>query len=708
MAASVGIDRHGTSKSCIDLATDNMLSIFDSHILINDFISLVLFDHNVHEVVPLQLVQSDTQKANLRQNIDLVRHSADGGTSMYTALKHVLVSLENETEKDIAETWIITLTDGASADNPSVMIKELQRSSEDTHVVIIGVNLSSRLHQQMNDVTKKYGNESSNTKGFFLPTTAHLSAIDDAFARVAASIPVSQTFELDGELNDVDCIDYINKYVPTNVPMHNKLLRKFFVEFMYRRVKVFDENEDFNYNEKHDRLGSSLIEVMLEEVQQFLSANQDKNWSEDNHHQLIYDFSGDSPQFRLICTSPDQIPPDVREKLEELDLPGFRIPTTNELQKMETLYLYLSQSLNIPYDELKELIEKNKFVLTLDFTMKILNIHERVQCLIPCIIEGETGVSKSALTKMYSVLMNHSLQSFAKKATDDILLGIESQVLKRHNPTRTDDDDDDDSLTKDKLLKMILQEPDEVSKVIFDCLKEACESREAFFSSLPEEFSGSSFQSKDDATRLLKWFSKSEIECTFFELDVDSSLTEKDIVSFFDKVRKVSQRLAHTEALIVVFLDEINTSSILGLFKEIVIDHSICGERFENNIVIVAAANPSRTKSTTRGGVVRENDLGKDWASGHYQVNKLPNSMANLKWDFGSLNPQKEKEFIYRRMKIIDENIPNSMQCSLTELISKSQEIIRSFAEEHIFEGLQRLDPHNENNRQDAQQRARR
>ena len=49
-------------------------------------------------------------------------------------------------------------------------------------------------------------------------------------------------------------------------------------------------------------------------------------------------------------------------------------------------------------------IDENRCVLTLDFAMKLLILHKRTVCSIPCIIEGEIGVSKSALTKMYTVL----------------------------------------------------------------------------------------------------------------------------------------------------------------------------------------------------------------------------------------------------------------------------------------------------------------
>ena len=39
----------------------------------------------------------------------------------------------------------------------------------------------------------------------------------------------------------------------------------------------------------------------------------------------------------------------------------------------------------------------------------MLNIHERYECGVPVIIEGETGVGKTALVEMLSKLWNQSL-----------------------------------------------------------------------------------------------------------------------------------------------------------------------------------------------------------------------------------------------------------------------------------------------------------
>ena len=73
---------------------------------------------------------------------------------------------------------------------------------------------------------------------------------------------------------------------------------------------------------------------------------------------------------------------------------------------------YLSKALCLELKDgrLKQIDEAN-YVLTLDYTLKMLNIHERYRCGVPVIIEGETGVGKTALVQMLSALWNHSLLS---------------------------------------------------------------------------------------------------------------------------------------------------------------------------------------------------------------------------------------------------------------------------------------------------------
>ena len=64
--------------------------------------------------------------------------------------------------------------------------------------------------------------------------------------------------------------------------------------------------------------------------------------------------------------------------------------------------------LKLTYDGRLKAIDDKQYVLTLDYTLKMLNIHERYKCGVPVIIEGETGVGKTALIDMLSQLWNNS------------------------------------------------------------------------------------------------------------------------------------------------------------------------------------------------------------------------------------------------------------------------------------------------------------
>ena len=82
-----------------------------------------------------------------------------------------------------------------------------------------------------------------------------------------------------------------------------------------------------------------------------------------------------------------------------------------ELYERETLDHYLTRALNIPLtaerDGLSRLIDESEYVLTTDYTLKMLNINECFACGVPVIIEGETGVGKTALLEMLSKLWNY-------------------------------------------------------------------------------------------------------------------------------------------------------------------------------------------------------------------------------------------------------------------------------------------------------------
>ncbi len=109
-----------------------------------------------------------------------------------------------------------------------------------------------------------------------------------------------------------------------------------------------------------------------------------------------------------------------------------------DLYSRDWLDSYLSRALDVPLEKGRLApIDEYKYVLTLDFAIKMLNINERAQCGVPVIIEGETGVGKTALIEMLSRLWNYSLikncNLFKERLMDSIKERIEgnSQVYKK-------------------------------------------------------------------------------------------------------------------------------------------------------------------------------------------------------------------------------------------------------------------------------------
>ena len=76
------------------------------------------------------------------------------------------------------------------------------------------------------------------------------------------------------------------------------------------------------------------------------------------------------------------------------------------------------------------------------------------------------------------------------------------------------------------------------------------------FQPLPEQFKDGNNLADNGILEMLEWFADpTKLEKTFFELNVDASLTEDDVVAFFDPLCKTARRVSDYGALLVVFLD---------------------------------------------------------------------------------------------------------------------------------------------------------
>ncbi len=102
----------------------------------------------------------------------------------------------------------------------------------------------------------------------------------------------------------------------------------------------------------------------------------------------------------------------------------------SDLYSRDCLDSLLSRALGVPLTKTGRLaiVDDCRYVLTLDFALKMLNIHERAEGGVPVIIEGETGVGKTALIEMLSRLWNYALFSTWSVYKDRIMDFIKGKL----------------------------------------------------------------------------------------------------------------------------------------------------------------------------------------------------------------------------------------------------------------------------------------
>jgi energy-coupling factor transporter ATP-binding protein EcfA2 len=152
-------------------------------------------------------------------------------------------------------------------------------------------------------------------------------------------------------------------------------------------------------------------------------------------------------------------------------------------------------------------------------------------------------------------------------------------------------------------------------------------------------------------------------------LNIHGGMEDSDIIEW------MSDRIVEAESMgfgerLIVFLDEVNTCNCMGLFKEIVCDHSMDGVILPDQMHCIAACNPYRIKKISELSVEQENmaglvyepytnEEGDNVGTGiHdplknlvYRVHPLPESMIDHVFDFGALPANVEHQYIVSMLR---------------------------------------------------------
>ncbi|CAF1142456.1 unnamed protein product, partial [Adineta ricciae] len=129
-----------------------------------------------------------------------------------------------------------------------------------------------------------------------------------------------------------------------------------------------------------------------------------------------------------------------------------------------------------------------------------------------------------------------------------------------------------------------------------------------------------------------------QIKDLFYRLLLHPGISEEQVVEFVFPIIELARQLSKIE--IVVFFDELNTSSCLGLFKEMFMDGTLHGTTIPKNIFFTAAINPYMKTEETRTRLHRNDFI----------VHDLPQSLKDLKVAYGALESRTLADYIVRKI----------------------------------------------------------
>eukprot|EP01047_Picozoa_sp_COSAG01_P012374 COSAG01_NODE_556_length_15526_cov_13.393725_1_plen_5121_part_01 len=680
--------------------------------------------------------------------------SANGGsTPLWSVMQQAVEVMANQSSA--AHKWIVALTDGHAHDMnlmPTVSARLRSATGQHIRILFITVGLEATYADQIRQhIIRAEGDA-------VIPADGGVQALQQAWTEVGERLTVSEQIEKAGEsITSAECRTLLRRYMELNGKncSWSRLKQTHWIRYLYRRCGILASSEKFNKNKDLPKFGSTTMKIMLGEVAHALADNYEVDWHSINHKQLVYckeivEEDGkriEDYKWSVLATNPED--PEFQSTLQLLKSLRMHVPTSADLRREDRRILdsYLANGLGIELHDKDEedrsttgdlfdfeigtlpTIDQKQFVLTLDFLMKMLCMNERIECRVPCIMEGETGVSKTALTRMLFILKNTEfratspleqcirekaaeMQANSSFSPDEVEVAILQKLADYWHTSEQIQTDATCWKTASRLAASICENTsgaDVVAKALVSDLRAdpgldpllEIEERVMRESCEPLERT----RNPHDVGQLLRWYVKTLIsrdECstdwTFHPVDVHAALTPEQIAddptTGVNTVVARSQRLVqlaelldsdrHRKATLCIFFDEVNTSSCMGVFKELVIDHSLNGVQLPNNIVIVAACNPAREKIELAGD--RREELGSEWAIGHYQVHPLALSLQQMTWKYGSLRPEQEWEFIQKRLRFIQsmEGLTEDEVETLAALIYTSQTTSREFAVDHI------------------------
>ncbi|GAM22494.1 hypothetical protein SAMD00019534_056690 [Acytostelium subglobosum LB1] len=381
-----------------------------------------------------------------------------------------------------------------------------------------------------------------------------------------------------------------------------------------------------------------------------------------------------------------------------------------------------------------DLCHQFQYVLTPEFALRLMTLHNKVKNQRSLVLTGDTGVGKTFILLFYSLMINAanndlpSILYLLKEEVNDIIKRNPAFVLKgingmngqpvRHLPS-TLPSDLISALTQLYEYEQVAPPPAAAPEAKTTAAATATpvvqpkadplspKTNELFKAMLFKRFQDLIYgilktchlidvssddmlkgiynrepkiNSKDTLIDAVQRISSVKFKNLFHRIVMHEKYTAKEFKMIVNKFITMANELSKLEGgfKMVVFIDEFNTcpSDTLALINEIFIDGTLDGDTaIPNNIFWVGAMNPvQRDKSPHEidySGSSQTNNLS-------FVVRQTPPSMEQLKLNYGRFEPHQEEPFLNQFFRQRDDICPKEVGYSaLKEFIIKGQNALR-------------------------------
>ena len=160
-------------------------------------------------------------------------------------------------------------------------------------------------------------------------------------------------------------------------------------------------------------------------------------------------------------------------------------------------------------------------------------------------------------------------------------------------------------------------------------------------------------------------------EITIQIINIHPEISELKI---YNIMKEMNKRANLVEKETWIYFNHMNACSSFSLIKEIFTNRTFNGEKVNDKIRLIGSCYPYKKRRINPHGIKRKDNKNEELV---YNVNHLPLSLLYFVFNFGCINQEDEKKYIYNFLnKLFTEN-EKSMHLITSEIILKCHEFFR-------------------------------